>query len=187
MDLWDAVEENNLQEVEKLLQDENLNVNFQNENYSNWTPLLWGCSLGYTKIVLLLLSHKDINVNLVSSSGFTPFLWACFNGKTEIVKILFEDDRVNVNLADKYGWTPLMCSCFWGYTQTVKELLMCGRIDLFAKSTKNYNPWGITYKSGSTALYVTRERKRIDVISILEEEIKKRKQSIIKFFFITLL
>jgi ankyrin repeat protein len=189
MDLYKAVGNNNLEEVRKLLQDENVNVNFQNENYYNRTPFHESCYCGYTDIVQLLLLHKKINVNLVDSDGYTPFSFTCYFGQTETVKVLLQDIRVNVNLVNNRSWTPLTWSCWNGNTQTVKELIKCGRIDLFVKTTKDRTWDNITYKSGSSALDIARQRGKKDIVEILEQEMNKRKKGTNKclFYFIIII
>ncbi len=178
MELWKAAYNHNLEEVRKLLQDESVNVNFRKENfYANWTPLHYSCIYGYTKIVLLFLEHKNINVNLVDMNGYTPFSLACLNGQTEIVKILLPDIRVDVNLADNYTLTPLMWSCY--FEQTIQELLKCARVDLFAKTTKDYIWTSPHINSGSTALDFAKHEGEADIFNILEEEMNRRKQGTI--------
>ncbi len=130
----------------------------------------------------------DVGVNLVEYYGFTPFMLACRYGSTETVKLMLGDDRVDVNFVDKCGWTPLMWSCHWGRTQTVWELIKCPRIDLYWKTTRKFDYYGIVHEPGSTALDIARslredekedEVKREqynEIIALLDEEMSKRKQ-----------
>ncbi len=176
MELYNSVKNNNLSEVQRLLETENININYQNDKESGWTALHLSCKHGLTDIARVLLQHRNINVDSVNVFGNSPFLIACSNGRTETVKLLIQDSRVDVNKMNNDTHTPLMYSCYWGHLLTVQELIKCAKVDLFVKSTKDITYDDATYKLGSTALDVAKQKGRTEIVKVLEEEMNRRKQ-----------
>ncbi len=187
MNLYKAVEKNNIEEVRKLLDHNHVHHNHMYHNHghqrvidvnergaNNNTPLHVACEKGSTDIVRILLKHKEINVNLVGQYYRTPLMWACIKGHTDIVKILLEDGRSDVNLVDGFSSTSLMWTCFNGHVETVRELINCLKVDLFLKTTKDYIHDNITYKAGLTALDIAKTRGHYGIVKMLEDKINKK-------------
>jgi len=130
--LWTACEDRNIEEVRRLLQNEQINTNWQNDSYSLRTALFIVCEYGYIEIVKLLLNDKRVDVNRADNYGWTPFHLACRNGHIEVVKLLLNNHRrVDINKAiNDAGWTPFYSACYYGYTEIVKLLLNDQRVDI---------------------------------------------------------
>jgi ankyrin repeat protein len=61
------------------------------------TALLLSCSYGYTGIVRLLLSHRQIDVNL-KCSGMSPLAVTASRGHETVVRWLLEREDLQVDL-----------------------------------------------------------------------------------------
>lgn len=62
------------------------------------------------KLIELILSHKNIDVNLQDDHGWTPLMYAVFNEDKNIVELLLSHNNIDVNIQSKYGKTALMIS-----------------------------------------------------------------------------
>jgi len=71
--LWQACSDGKVEEVRKLLQNEQIDINWQNKNDYLRTPLCIACSRGHTEIVKLLLNDERIDFNKGSDDCWTPF------------------------------------------------------------------------------------------------------------------
>lgn len=133
--LHDAVRNNNLSEVMRLVREGNdTNVKDENENTplhlaaqkghkaiaefiiangakvdakgeGEYTPLCWAARRGH-KTVAELLINKGATVNANDIFGVTPLHWAAYNELSDLVE-LFIAKGANVNAKDKNGNTPL--------------------------------------------------------------------------------
>jgi len=110
MKLHDAVEQNNLPEVKRLLADSSIQANELNAcNDEEWTALQIAAKLGFLEIVEELLS-AGAEVNVADPDGNDALIFACEGGHTDIAKTLIlhgaEIDREMPN-----GLTPLLLAC----------------------------------------------------------------------------
>ena len=72
---------------------------------------------------------------------------------------------VDINLADNYyGRSPLWRAAHYGYTQSVRVLLSAKErgLDLNQKPTSGWD-------KGKTPLRIAREKKKAEVVALLEE------------------
>jgi len=154
--LLDACQSRKIEEVRKLLQDPQININWQ-DRYG-MAPLWTSCDSGYIDIVKLLLNDERIDVNKTDKYGQTPFFVACRNGHVEVVKLLLNDERVDVIQANEDGQTPFYIACQNGYLEIVKLLLGSGReINLIAKNNK-----------GLTAIDIARKEGKEKIVELIE-------------------
>jgi len=72
MELLVACKNKNHSEIERLLADADLDVNFVDEN--TWTPLKSACLHNDIEAVRLLLSRSDIDINKKDEVGRTPIV-----------------------------------------------------------------------------------------------------------------
>ena len=164
--LW-AVERNNFEEVKKLLEKQELDINY--EDIYRRTSLHNACRHGYLQILQVLLRDHRINVNKQDEFGYTPFYLACQWNHIEIVKCMMQDHRVDVNMQDKYGWSPLIPACKTGKKQIVRLLIASGRkVDIDQETTRNDYLYDTQIKSGSTALDVAKQWNHTEIIQILK-------------------
>ena len=140
-----------------------LNVNWANETERNWTFLHLASCNDHAEVVKLLLAHPAIEVNLKDKYGKTPFLLACAFGRVSVVRVLLKDPRVDVILEDGNGFTPLWWAAQNGMKEVIEWLVASGR-DLGDVNKKGERSPGINYN----ALGIARERKRTEVVSLLE-------------------
>jgi hypothetical protein len=84
-----------------------------------------------------------------------------------------------VNLENYKGWTPLINACYWGKREIVKRVMTDLRVNLNFKTTKVF----IGIGAGFTALDVARHRGKLDIVKLIEDEIKRRKTGL-KFYLI---
>jgi len=137
-ELYQACEDGKVEEVQKLLQNEQININWQNQNDYLRTPFYIACFQGRTEIVKLLLSDNRVDINKEDIYGWTPFYKACYNRHIEIVKILLNDDRVDINKANKDRLSPFSIACYHGEIEVLKYMLGSGReIDVNKKQNGN--------------------------------------------------
>ena len=92
--LWKACEDGNVEEVRTLLQNEQININWQ--DYLGETPFYIACKKGHTEIVKLLLSDKRISIRKKTNKGKTAFDIAKTNNHSEIMKLIQEFDTGNL-------------------------------------------------------------------------------------------
>ena len=71
---------------------------------------------------------------------------------------------VDLNLADNDGWSPLWIAAYCGSTQSVRVLLSAKErgLDLNQKPTRGGH-------IGKTPLRIAREKKKAEVVALLEE------------------
>ena len=149
-------------EVSSLLRDHpEIDVNWTNEY--QLTALHAASSNGQAEVVKLLLGHPNINVNVTDISGHTPLSFGCQNGGVSVVEVLLKDPRVDVTLEDDWGGTPLWYASWYGEGEVIEWLVASGR-DLGDVEHKKGKWFGHMY----TALEIAKERKRTEVVALLE-------------------
>jgi len=95
--LWFACGDGNIEKVQELLQNEQININWQ-DNRDSTTPFHIACQNGHIEIVKLLLNDKRIiDINVLDKTDKTPLSVACWNGHVEVVKLLLNDNRIDIN------------------------------------------------------------------------------------------
>ena len=120
-ELINAINENDITTVDKLLNKEGADVNVQDDN--GFTALIFASRNNDSSNVQKLLD-KGANVNLQTKYGLTALMSASnYYGNAEIVQKLL-DKGADVNLYDENGETALMSACL-GYhnLEIVKKLL----------------------------------------------------------------
>ena len=106
-------------ETMKLLIEEGVDVNFQDDEY-NSTALMIAADMGFTEIVELLID-AGADIHLQDNEGWTALMCAVNEGNIEIVK-LFNNSSAAVNIKNNEGNTALMMATSRGYTEIVELL-----------------------------------------------------------------
>ncbi|MGB8367281.1 MAG: ankyrin repeat domain-containing protein [Candidatus Babeliales bacterium] len=105
--LWEAIDENDIAAVEKLIQHVDLNERY----ITGDTPLLQAIREGNIAIIRLLLSIANLDPNKQSEIGSSPLIetltTAANTSNYIILELLLADKRVDVNKPNKFGDTPL--------------------------------------------------------------------------------
>lgn len=153
--LQDAVRCNDIRFVKLLLERESVDVNIYDRNNltgDTYTPLHVAAASGYLEVVELLLSHKDINVNVQNSHLQTPLHLAIQYGaraedrrkgagrtRKDVIRALLARDDIDANARDSWNRTPLMTAGF------AREILRADeKVDLSIRNvatTKRLSVW----------------------------------------------
>ena len=139
MELVKATKQNNIKKVQEILRQKNIDVDFVDSNYYNWTSLHYACTNGFLEIVKLLLQDERVEVNK-QDNGYTPFYIACANGKIEVVKYMMQDQRIDVNKQDNCNGTPFHAACQNSKIEVVKHMMQDQRIDINKQDNYNTTP-----------------------------------------------
>ena len=99
--------------------------------YANESLLSNACMEGHYEVVELLLTHKNIDVNINDTyEGTSPLYGACKNGHEEVVRLLLSHPAIEVNQVNQvdkvrtdFGPTPLYTACLNGHNGVVRLLL----------------------------------------------------------------
>jgi len=158
IDFLDAVLDNNLDKVEKLLREgADINIRYSKatdfEEGDNVTPVQYAASSGNTKLLEFLVI-KGADLNLSDAQGQNPLLAATIGDNYDIVKFLL-DNGANINAKDDNGRTALMIASNQGNRKIVELLL-----DKDAKIDE-------TNKKNATALMYATYSIRKDIIKLL--------------------
>jgi hypothetical protein len=112
------------------------------------TPLLWAVKGGHEKMVKLLLTQDDIEVNSKDKYNRAPLLWAAEGGHEKMVKLLLTQDDIEVNSKDKYNQAPLFWAAKNGHENIVKLLLARDDIDVNSKESLSGTPLSSAAEKG---------------------------------------
>ena len=99
---WEACLDGRVEEVRKLLQNPQLNINLVSNGE---IPFYVACENGHIEIVKLLFKDERLDTNKTANGGWTPFYIACENGHLEIVKLLLNDQRISIRKKTNKGKT----------------------------------------------------------------------------------
>lgn len=135
-----------------LIEDPRTDPNIQN-SYHGQTPLHYAAKKNHRGPVQILLTHPDIDPNIIDQSGFTPLHLAARNGYTGVVKDLLAHPGINPN---RGLTTALYLAADKGHTEVVHVLLAHPDID---PNTAAYN--------GSTALHLAAGRGSVSIVDTL--------------------
>jgi ankyrin repeat protein len=76
-------------------------------------------------VIDVLLTAKDMDVDLSNKQGETPLMYAAINGDLPLVKTLVLKNKAQL---DHIGWTPLHYACAKGHFEVAQFLLSKGAI-----------------------------------------------------------
>ena len=137
-DLLSVCDSGNVQLLRELLRcHRSLAVNVTEGRHKR-TPLIQACSKGHKRIVKLLLSNAEIDVNFKAHGNHTALYYAACNGSKSIVKLLMKHPKLDVNCRDNFGKTPLFYAAKNGHTGVVKLLLKHPRLSAQENSMRYY-------------------------------------------------
>jgi ankyrin repeat protein len=186
-ELIEAVKENNLPELERLLS-VGADVNVK-DNREDFTPLHWASMKGHLQVFQTLREHgADVEANDIWVK--TPLHWACFNGHVAVVNELLSPNDINgattgilgkykrqgadIQAKDNNGESPLHKACFHGHFPVVKALLSRGA-NILAANNFGLLPIHFAVGRGYSAVskYLLREfysgTRRLPLHKLLED------------------
>ena len=132
-----AVNWGDLSIIIKILENDRTDVNLQNEQDNNYTPLHYAVNAGEMEIVKAILAKDGVNVNLQDDEGYTPLHRVMQNKEPEIALAILVKDGVNINLQDDEGYTPLHFAVDAGEPEIALAILAKDGLDLTIRDNKN--------------------------------------------------
>ncbi|KAK3329184.1 hypothetical protein B0H66DRAFT_15304 [Apodospora peruviana] len=109
--------------VRHLISTGRVNTKWQLQGLSG---LAWAARNGHETTFQLLLSEKDVDLNIRDSAGNTALGWAASGGHETMVALLLATGRVNIDPIDAYNRTPLTAAVEYGHERIVSMLLGAG-------------------------------------------------------------
>jgi ankyrin repeat protein len=149
-----AVMNNDLDEVNRLLAIEGIQVN--KANLIQETPLYIACENGYTEIVARLLQDADIQVNKTATLHTTPLHIAAANGHLGVVELLLQVPGIQVNTLTNNGLAPIHVALQNRHFDIVNALLRVEGVDV-----------NIQMYDGRTPLHIASEEGYLDIVDQL--------------------
>jgi ankyrin repeat protein len=111
------------------LLEKGIDVN-QQDKWDGKTALIWASEQRHKEIALMLLQHKNIEINLQDKIGNTALMLASKYGHKDIVQMLLEHKDIEVNKQDNYSGTALIEASKDGHKVIVEMLLQHKNIDI---------------------------------------------------------
>ena len=101
----------NLNEVKKIIDNNEKDFNLNVQTEEGYTPLICACMNRTDKVSNYLLLQNKIDVNIRDKKNKPAISWACAKGLFNTVKKLI-DKKALINVQDQDGWTPLQEAAF---------------------------------------------------------------------------
>ncbi len=135
------------------------------------TPLHYAIKMGNTEVVRLLLSYKEININIKPEyNGKSPLHYAIETGNIEIINLLLSHKEININEKDKYRETTLNYAIKSGNLNIFNIVIKNKKIDM--KTNLDENSIRYAIESGNLEIFkALLSYKEIDANSILKENL----------------
>jgi ankyrin repeat protein len=190
--IWEAMRTGDVQEVERLLDEEGLDVNFQCIP-NGWTLLHYAVIFDQTSMIRMLL-ERGADMYIPCHEKWTPLQHAAFDGFETAAHLLISHD-VDVNDGESDGIRPLSWAVFAGHLGMVHLLIDSGAdvfsdIEEFGKNLLMYAATrghadivrlliseGLDPEAeldGITALSCAKRHEHPHIIEILQLEIQHR-------------
>lgn len=125
--LIQAVENNDVEKVQELLQDASYPIN--ETNSKGETPLLIATHKNYIEVAKRLID-AGADINQQDHIQDSAYLYAGAQGKTEILTYMLEHAEPNQKVVNRYGGNALIPAAEKGHLDNVKLLLQDGRADI---------------------------------------------------------
>lgn len=117
VDIFTAVENNNIEALKRLLQDPNCDVNAlkpaNSDKNPGLSPLMIAAKEGFLDILDTLLSTSGININLTTVAGqpgvggFSALMYAAYHNQPICLSYLLAEKGINMALKDADSCTAL--------------------------------------------------------------------------------
>ena len=102
----------------------------------------------YNKIIELLVSRPDLNINYTGQRDLSPLMLACIEGNTEGVAIILAREDVDVNIVGKDGVTAISLACLQGNVAIVSMLLQCRGVNINKMTVDGVTPFTVSIFKG---------------------------------------
>lgn len=133
--LIQAVESNDIEKVQDILQDASYALNATNDK--GQSPLLIATHKNYVEVAKRLID-AGADINQQDSIQDSPYLYAGAQGKTEILKYMIENAEPNHSVVNRYGGNALIPAAEKGHLENVKILLEDGKADIDHQNNFGY-------------------------------------------------
>ena len=146
---------NRMRIVQKLLDQEEIDVTARTKHTFQQTALHMACGIGYEGIVKLLCKHSSIDVNSRDDLKGTPLHEASMGRSKQhvkIVKVLLEQPNIDVNPTSEANYTPLYLACIHQRTKIVKLLCNQASIDLNIKGDDGETPLHVACRKNNKGI-----------------------------------
>jgi len=160
VDIHDAAEEGDLEEVMRLVQ-EDPGVVDSTDVYSGETALHVACVYGHVEMMCYLLDH-GADINARECGGHTPFFIACREGRLGVVELLVSTGADVTISTNPNRWTPLMVAAFKGHVAVEGYLLRIQAV----RATSIIDARSSEVR---TALWLAVGRRHVEVVKLLVE------------------
>lgn len=107
--------------------------------------------LSTSRMVMMLLIHRKVDVNCKDQYGITPLHMACSRGNLAGVEVLLSAPKIDVGAADASGLTPLHEACLSGSKEIVEKVLermKQDKVSLLAKNDEDQTALHYACKAG---------------------------------------
>jgi hypothetical protein len=176
MELFDLIDEGNLRQFKRSVENNGANINIQND-YGD-TPLIYAIDNNNEEIAEYLIK-RGANINLKNGRGWTPLYSAVYKGDEALAELLIErgadinaqtrngetpliltmltensdmvafllEHRADVNIEDTQGYTPLMVAAQYGYEDGMQQLILYGA-DVNRQNNQGITPVMVANQNG---------------------------------------
>ncbi|KAJ5473975.1 hypothetical protein N7475_003541, partial [Penicillium sp. IBT 31633x] len=97
-----------------------------NAFYRGKTPLMWALKYSSAAVRELLLSHRDLDINIQNQARDSALSYAIHYGSSSVVNSVLEHHAARVDIKHKHGRTALHLAVFAGRIGFVQLLLFSG-------------------------------------------------------------
>lgn len=133
--LIQAVENNNLQQVESILKDASYPIDATNEKKES--ALLIATHHNYVEVAKRLID-AGADVNQQDAIQDSPYLYAGAQGKNEILTYIIANSNPDQQVYNRFGGNTIIPASEKGHLETVKILLKDGKVDINHQNNFDY-------------------------------------------------
>ncbi|VVD03830.1 unnamed protein product, partial [Leptidea sinapis] len=130
-------------------------------DFKGLTPLMTACMYGKTATAAYLLG-MGAATRLSDINGDTALHWAAYKGHADLVRLLIYSG-VPLHCTDNFGSTPLHLACLSGNLTCVR--LLCEKVKAELEPRD---------KNGKTPLMLAQSHRHVEVVKLLQKEMKRK-------------
>jgi hypothetical protein len=161
VDLFNASVQNHCKELQTMLRQPGLDVNFIEPN-NGVTATYAAAQHGNDKCLLLLISH-GADMSKVDKEGSAPIHAACENGRYACLEVLADAGAdLNIPTVDEFGSTPVFMCCINGHVNCL-ALLSARGADVRSADYHGANPAHIASQRGQLKCLQLLAKRGVDL------------------------
>ena len=161
--------------VARLVEEQDLDVNFQEDKYG-FTAAYLAVKLGLTECISALARVDTVDWTKADKNGYTPLFWALYREKTKIVNIIVSQSNIDYNVMTNDGytlsdaatqWTRSSFAAIWVNAPPVAVTpARVGFMKMLARQ-KKYNNWNVVNNFGDTPIMKAVKLIQPEIVEIL--------------------